>query len=1198
MPIRSCFLFLLLAFFSADVAAQTFYKSYGANSSNEAGQVIIASPDGNFFVGGNRADRALVMKIDPQGNVIWARTIKPYTAQNYDQCVIHLAITPDNYLIGCGVANGGTPATAQAGFHFKFDLSGNLLWQQVTNDPRVLRPILMLPKSASEYLLFLNYYDYSTAPFNDISTARVNAATGAITWLSPKMDYMSQNPYADDVHAAAIGRGDNVYSTGRIYVNGNSNSSMRAYISKFDGTGAHLWSKYLLKDATLSARIYGIDILYDNDSLMLCYYGDDNGSSSNFTVGLIKADTMGNVAWSKNYDITASSTEFAHKVLRTSYGYAITGHMVDNSSDFFTIAVNPQGNLLWSKKYGGFMHEAVTGVGIQSVLSGTDILFTGKVLSTFNFDENLIIARADVNGLIGCSTSSNIAVTVVNNPTGSYACSLATTATSIPFITNTSLLTATLTDPCTASTLNLGNNMTTCNPVTLNATMSGAVQYVWQDGSTQATYVANSPGTYWAKVRVGCCWYSDTIVISGVNASANFSFAPAGCGSTIVFTNTSQGSTSYQWDFGDGFTSTASSPSHVYAGQGAYTVTLIASNACEADTITQTVNVQYAAITAAMTASGMSCAGSVNFSSTSPGANSWQWDFGDGNTSVQPSPSHAYGSAGTYTVTLIASNGCLADTVVQAITFSPALSAQISGDDTICPGQSATLTASGGTTAQWSGGSTATTTSITVSPAATTTYYAVVSDSLCSSAPDTFTVFVAPAPAALISGPDSICAGQNVTLSATGGSAYQWSGGANDTTAAITVSPAVTTTYYVTASGTLCTGAPDTFTVIVTPAVAALISGPDTICAGQSATLSASGGSSYQWSGGSSATTSSITVSPVSTTTYYVTGGSMSCPGTPDTLTLAVLPAPAAGVSGDTLICAGQSTTLTASGGSAYQWSGGSSDTTASITVSPGTTTTYFVTTGNGFCSSTPASITVIVMPPPAVTISGPTAICPNMSATLTASGASSYVWAGTISATGPSVTASMPGNYFVIGSDSLGCSDTAMVTLTIYDVPTVAVLGDDTICAGESAQLTCTGAGTFTWSPATGLSSTSASQVIATPTATITYSVTVTSQQGCVGTDTFTLFVDPCTGVEENSAMNEFALYPNPSSGMFTVEWLNGGSWSIEIYDTRGRLVHNDVSARDTVRSLDLRALPDGVYFLKASGENNYTAKRLVIAR
>ncbi|MEZ4910997.1 MAG: hypothetical protein R2774_09050 [Saprospiraceae bacterium] len=194
------------------------------------------------------------------------------------------------------------------------------------------------------------------------------------------------------------------------------------------------------------------------------------------------------------------------------------------------------------------------------------------------------------------------------------------------------------------------------------------------------------------------------------------------------------------------------------------------------------------------------------------------------------------------------------------------------------------------------------------------------------------------------------------------------------------------------------------------------ISGDTEICVGEGTTLTASGGSSYAWSTGDSGAI--ITVSPSSTTSYTVTvTNDKGCVYPPQSVTVIVNPLPNGSISGDTEICIGESTTLTANGGSSYAWSTG--DSGASITVSPSSTTSYTVTvTSDKGCVST-TSVTVIVNPLPEIQITGETEICEESCTTLTVEGTDLIVeWSGL---QGGGTTESCPDFYFIGGIQNGG---------------------------------------------------------------------------------------------------------------------------------------------------------------------------------
>jgi len=134
-----------------------------------------------------------------------------------------------------------------------------------------------------------------------------------------------------------------------------------------------------------------------------------------------------------------------------------------------------------------------------------------------------------------------------------------------------------------------------------------------------------------------------------------------GVGGRVTFTDLSANSpTNWVWDFGDGSTGTGPKPDHVYRAIGVYDVTLIASNPDQSNSLTRNqyitvLNIPHAEFVADKTRGSAPLA--VHFIDQSGGApTSWNWDFGDGETTIEKNPVHTYTSLGTYTVTLTVSN--------------------------------------------------------------------------------------------------------------------------------------------------------------------------------------------------------------------------------------------------------------------------------------------------------------------------------------------------------------------------------------------------------------------------------------------------------------------------------------------------------------------------------------------------------------
>jgi PKD repeat protein len=136
-------------------------------------------------------------------------------------------------------------------------------------------------------------------------------------------------------------------------------------------------------------------------------------------------------------------------------------------------------------------------------------------------------------------------------------------------------------------------------------------------------------------------------------------------GESIQFTSKSSGDiTSYSWDFGDGGTSTEQDPSHAYNSPVSFTVSLKVSNQLSDDTKIMQVKILQPAKADFYAPTKTTQTGStIQFADKSSGdITSYSWDFGDGGTSTEQDPSHAYNSPGNFTVSLKVSNQLSADT--------------------------------------------------------------------------------------------------------------------------------------------------------------------------------------------------------------------------------------------------------------------------------------------------------------------------------------------------------------------------------------------------------------------------------------------------------------------------------------------------------------------------------------------------------
>lgn len=480
--------------------------------------------------------------------------------------------------------------------------------------------------------------------------------------------------------------------------------------------------------------------------------------------------------------------------------------------------------------------------------------------------------------------------------------------------------------------------------------------------------------------------------------------------------------------------------------------------------MTQLVTINVNATPTISVNSGSICSGN-NFTITPSGASTYTIQGGG---AVKTPTANT-----TYTVTGTSAAGCISSTFATSsvtVNTTPTISVN---SGSICAGNNFTITPSGASTYTIQGGSAIKT------PTATTTYTVAGTgtNGCVSSTFVTSTVTVNALP--VISVPSTtICAGSTATLTASGANTYTWNTGAN--TSFITASPASNTTYTVNGTSSQgCLGNLVTASITVGSAPSIALNNAS-VCAGSSATLIASGVSSYTWNTG--ATTNSIVVSPTVNTTYSVSGNLVGCTNSASNVSnVTVNSLPTIAVNSGS-ICSGNSFTITPSGASTYTIQGGS----AIKTPTANTTYTVIGTSSDGCVSSSFATSSITVNATPTIAVNSGS-ICAGSNFTITPSGANTY----TIQGGNTIVTPTANATYTVAGTGTNGCVSNTFATanVTVNATPTITA-NSGSICEGESFTITPNGANTYTIQ---------GGNAIVNPTANATYTVIGTSANGCI---------------------------------------------------------------------------------------------------
>lgn len=736
--------------------------------------------------------------------------------------------------------------------------------------------------------------------------------------------------------------------------------------------------------------------------------------------------------------------------------------------------------------------------------------------------------------------------------------------------------------------------------------------------SFRKSYRMNSPGRYHVAVEIkdqNNCKTSLTrnnYVIVGGPTMKFSAKPPVGClpYATVVFTDSSTYppgtfAANRYWDFGDGSTGSTSAQTiaHPYSSPGTYGVTLkVTDNLGCTDSLTRINYLQVSRPVAIFTTtSSNACVGVpfTFFSSSTGTAIKYFWDFGDGGTSTASSPSHAYASTGTYSVSLVVTDalGCK-DTMSKpaSVIVNGRPTASFTMDDTIavCPPLivNFTNTSTGAVRYNWSFGTGATSTIQNPSNTYTQPKVYTVRLIATNAAGCSDTVYgrvrILGYDGTLTYTPLTGCAPLTVQFQANNvdgvaGFIYDFGDG---TTAASTNNkishtytkpgphiPKITLTdnlgCYVTSAGLdtiKVDGVNAGFTFSPFPACG---KGTVQFIDTSKGVYSALNPPSWKFHDGSSSTQASPSKTYNAPGSYKVTLYQSTVTGCLDTLNGQIVFHPIPQVRAnpdDSTVCLGDSAWLQASGANFYTWTPSTNLSCPTCNGSfayPQTETVFYVTgTDSNGCKNTD-SVRVRIRTKTDATVGPGDEICSGQAYQLSATGGDRYEWTP---ATGldnphianPKASPETTQHYTLVSRLGSCIPDTDYVQLIVHPTPTVDAGKDQSLIAGNEVKLNATATGIITswyWTPPDGLSCVECTSPIATPKHTTVYVITVSTEFDCQAVDSVVVRVQcdnsqvyiPNTFTPEGNGVND-VFYPR-GKGLEIIQ-------RFRIYDRWGQVV------------------------------------------
>ena len=849
----------------------------------------------------------------------------------------------------------------------------------------------------------------------------------------------------------------------------------------------------------------------------------------------------------------------------------------------------------------------------------------------------------------GGNPSSSIAPnpTVVYNTPGTYAVTLIAsnsagnnTLTQTGFITVNTVPTAGFTSMSNGAIVSFTN------------TSNNASSYSWNFGdgnsSTQSapTHTYTADGTY-------------TVVLSATNAcgtvtssasvtiatppTANFNVTQtSGCVPfTVQFNNTSSSnSINFNWEFPGGTpaTSTAQNPVVVYNAAGVYTVMLTVSNSA-GSSLTTKVNYITVGTTPVAGFTAITNGDSVAFTNTTQNGSSYSWNFGDGTSSTEVDPSHSYANDGTYTVVLTATNTCGTSTFTQTVVIVTGIEASFTADLTIGCGP---LTVnfqdqSSDNTSAWEWSFPGGTPNSSTQQNPTVVYvtpgvYSVTLVATGAGGSGTFTrtnfITVLGPP----TGGFTSLLNQNTatfTNNTSNGTSYSWTFGDGGISTMANPSHAYmddgTYTVILAATNNCGTTIIEQSVVIVTVPVAAFTFNSSMGCAPLTVLFnntSSNNSSTFSWvfEGGTPPT--STNQNPVCTWNtpgvYLVTLTATNSAGSSTaTATIIVNQAPTATFTTQT---AGLSviTTNSSQNATSYSWTFGDGGTSTQMSpthtyLTTGTYTLTMVATNE--CGSNTTTQTVVIQgSAPIVSFNTDMSSgCPGLTVQFTDASAGNptgWMWTlaggtpGVSTAQNPSVTYTTPGTY-----------DVTLVATNLFGAGTSTQVGYITVIALPTADFSYTANGgivtflnnaqggtAYSWDFGDGTTSPDKSPVH-TYGASGTYNVSLTVTNSCGAATLQQTIVVVTVGINEVSWLNQFRLFPNPTTGQFRIEMSGVPSQNLEfaVFNNLGQIISTEIvdfSAGTLSKSFDFSHLPSAVYTLRMQSDADAKYVKIVVQR
>lgn len=393
----------------------TYLKVLGQAGVSERSSVICAASDGNFYIAGEKEKQSLLMKITPDGDVLWSRSFQPVASLTTR--ITDLIEDSEGMLAGCGIVNPDNLNPEAWVFRFN-PVTGNMIWSRYLKQGKPEAFAIAEQFPGGNFLLLVN--PQLVANVDDAQIWELNRNNGT---LASAVDNYTFG--ISDVWSSMVVHDSSVYVIGR-HIPGAVTvpaplDKMLTGLSRIDtATNAPVWSRLGHVENTARTTLYGCDLLVHDNAILGVSSGFDSLDSNPRSAFFLQKNTLnGDLLWLKRYTVPGLQNVEAHDIQRASDGYILTGQVHFGGGDWDKIVVKTDfdGNVAWAKSVVSDIYSYVfpfdTGQFFlhnhQSVVVNDVLYLTGF---TQDFPSDILLLKMTADGEVSdsCGFVQSLAV--------------------------------------------------------------------------------------------------------------------------------------------------------------------------------------------------------------------------------------------------------------------------------------------------------------------------------------------------------------------------------------------------------------------------------------------------------------------------------------------------------------------------------------------------------------------------------------------------------------------------------------------------------------------------------------------------------------------------------------------------------------------------------------------------------------------